>query len=475
MPGTPALAVAIVGATGLTVTTASFTPTAGDLLIAFPVSRGTGASMPTIADSLGETWTPFDAGSPMTACKSRLFWKLATANAQTVTVTTTGGTQTAIAVVKVSGAGTDFSNFKVNSHATTTTRAVTMDAFTATGGCIYFISASSGGSWAIPTGYTEVSDVLPATNLRIVWGYDMTSPATTISSLGAGVNSTMFGIELRDPGTSITVGGQLLSMSVGTVTVTGEAVDVDVDVTGQAATMSVGNVTVATGTSFEVSGQEMTVAVGDVVYSEIASVEVSGQELTTATAAGDVEIISVSFVDVTGQSFTVEVGEATVALPGGAHVSGNEMTASVGQITFGGATGANATTNLLTTSVGDVTVVGKANVNLTTNGQQLTTSVGTIPSVVGKANATVTAITGMTAGVGTISTVRQGVGATVTGQQMTASVGDATVNFEVEVAVTGLQMTMSVGAVFVSLGGLEPEDRPDREGMMIVMTHWMGN
>ena len=197
--GTPALAVAAVGATGLTVTTASFTPTAGDLLIALPVSRGTGATMPTMADSLGETWTPFDSGSSLTACKSRLQWKIATANAQTVTVTTTGGTQTAIVIVRVSGAGTDFTNYKVDSHATTTTRAVTMDAFAAGSGCIYLICASAGTGWAVPTGYTEVYDGAPATNARIAWGYDITLPATAISSLGGGVDSTMYGIELKPP------------------------------------------------------------------------------------------------------------------------------------------------------------------------------------------------------------------------------------------------------------------------------------
>lgn len=199
MAGTPALAVPVIGATALTVTTASFTPPAGDMLLMMLVCRGPTSAMPTFTDSNGETWTSFGAGSSMTSMKSRMYWKISTGIAQTITVTTTAGTQVAVIIVRASSVGTDFSNFKMDSHATTTTRAVTMDAFAVGSGCIYFINASAGGGWAQPTGYTEITDTLPATNTRIVCGYDISSPAATISSLGGGVDSTMYAIELKLP------------------------------------------------------------------------------------------------------------------------------------------------------------------------------------------------------------------------------------------------------------------------------------
>src|SRR5262245_34499071 len=105
--GSPNLPVAQIGATAATVTTASFTPTAVALLIAMLSARGSSAVIPTISDSLGGTWTPFSAGlssgSGSGKTTARMFWKVATATAQTVTCTSTAATQVGISITSFTG------------------------------------------------------------------------------------------------------------------------------------------------------------------------------------------------------------------------------------------------------------------------------------------------------------------------------------------------------------------------------------
>ncbi|MDX1201089.1 hypothetical protein GOL94_27545 [Sinorhizobium medicae] len=197
--GTPALATPQIGATAASVTTASFTPTANALLIAFCAGRGSSATIPTISDSLGGTWTPIGTGNDAGNVAGRLFYQVAGASpsAMTVTVNTTGGTQAAVGVIEVSGAGTDFSNYQVGINAAGDP-SVTMGAYTAGSRVMVFGIGNAGAAWTSPTGFTELFDSEVATNLRLVPSYNDSSASTSLSWVSAATDSIGFGLEIKE-------------------------------------------------------------------------------------------------------------------------------------------------------------------------------------------------------------------------------------------------------------------------------------
>ncbi|RVO38511.1 hypothetical protein CN093_17450 [Sinorhizobium meliloti] len=197
--GTPALATPQIGATAASVTTASFTPTANALLIAFCAGRGSSATIPTISDSLGGTWTPIGTGNDAGNVTGRLFYQVAGASpsAMTVTVNTTGGTQAAVGVIEVSGAGTDFSNYQVGINAAGDP-SVTMGAYTAGSRVMVFGIGNAGAAWTSPTGFTELFDSEVATNLRLVPSYNDSSASTSLSWVSAATDSIGFGLEVKE-------------------------------------------------------------------------------------------------------------------------------------------------------------------------------------------------------------------------------------------------------------------------------------
>ncbi|RVQ68150.1 hypothetical protein [Sinorhizobium medicae] len=197
--GTPALATPQIGATAASVTTASFTPTANALLIAFCAGRGSSATIPTISDSLGGTWTPIGTGNDAGNVTGRLFYQIAGASpsAMTVTVNTTGGTQAAVGVIEVSGAGTDFSNYQVGINAAGDP-SVTMGAYTAGSRVMVFGIGNAGAAWTSPTGFTELFDSEVATNLRLVPSYNDSSASTSLSWVSAATDSIGFGLEIKE-------------------------------------------------------------------------------------------------------------------------------------------------------------------------------------------------------------------------------------------------------------------------------------
>ncbi|MDX0965360.1 hypothetical protein GOL41_17345 [Sinorhizobium medicae] len=197
--GTPTLATPQIGATAASVTTASFTPTANALLIAFCAGRGSSATIPTISDSLGGTWTPIGTGNDAGNVTGRLFYQVAGANpsAMTVTVNTTGGTQAAVGVIEVSGAGTDFSNYQVGINAAGDP-SVTMGAYTAGSRVMVFGIGNAGAAWTSPTGFTELFDSEVATNLRLVPSYNDSSASTSLSWVSAATDSIGFGLEIKE-------------------------------------------------------------------------------------------------------------------------------------------------------------------------------------------------------------------------------------------------------------------------------------
>lgn len=198
----PALAVTQAGASGVTATTASFTPLANAVLIAFCAFRGSSGVIPTISDSIGSTWTPIAAGQDAGFVGGRLFYQETGGSpaARTVTCTSTGATQTGIAIAVVTGAGTDFSNYNFD-LTTGTSQSVTMAPYVSTSQVLAGTVDNSGGTQNYPSAFDELFDAAPATNLRMSMA---TAPATTapetINTSGSSSDNYAWGLEIKEGG-----------------------------------------------------------------------------------------------------------------------------------------------------------------------------------------------------------------------------------------------------------------------------------
>lgn len=198
----PVLAVSGAGATGVTATTASFTPVANGLLIAFCMYRGASGTIPTISDSLGGTWTPVAAGQDGGNVGGRLFYQETGSSpaARTVTCTSTGATQTCISIAIVTGAGTDFSNYDFD-IATGETQHLSLAPYTAGSMVLAGIVDNAGASQTYPGPYTELYDANLATNTRSSMAYQSASTAdTTIDIIGGVSDNYAWGLEIKAGG-----------------------------------------------------------------------------------------------------------------------------------------------------------------------------------------------------------------------------------------------------------------------------------
>ena len=196
-----------------------------------------------------------------------------------------------------------------------------------------------------------------------------------------------------------------------------------------------------------VTGLDMTAFAGDAFVG--GPVLVDGNELTALV--GTVSVTSRNVINAGGQFVLASVGTATVSIRTDAFSSGQQLTVSVGSVSVVGKVNAPVLSNLLTASVGTVAVVTRMIVNATGTSLGLTASVGneavSLPKVT-----------------------------TVTGNGMTMTVGTGfAVRYPASVPVTGNQMVCSVGSVFITGSGLPSSGDQTREGMMLVMTRWMGN
>ncbi|TSC69411.1 MAG: hypothetical protein G01um101456_190 [Parcubacteria group bacterium Gr01-1014_56] len=186
-----------------TTATTTFTPSANDLLLAMVYARTGAATAPTISDDLGGIWAEIsnssvDAGNVV----GRIFYQVIGASpaAMLVTGVSTGALQTAIAVVSVSGAGIDFSNFN-RSTGTTGDATTTMAAYQATSIAIEFYASNAGGASSPPSGFTELYDSALASNLRGSISYDMVAPTTTLIRANTGTDVILYGLEVKEPPT----------------------------------------------------------------------------------------------------------------------------------------------------------------------------------------------------------------------------------------------------------------------------------
>ena len=207
MVASAGIACPVAGATGTTVTTASFTPAVGSLLLAFACCRNVG-NMPTISDSLGGTWAEVTPGVSMTAVKAKLWAHVVTeATARTVTAVSTAAAQIALGIVAVSGGNnTDFSNFVSNTNAAGDPT-VTLAATAAGSVGLGFMTGNAGATGStISAGYSEMYDALPATNLRMSLVKDEGSPGATLAWVSASTDSIGFGLEIKESGAAAPTG-----------------------------------------------------------------------------------------------------------------------------------------------------------------------------------------------------------------------------------------------------------------------------
>lgn len=202
------------GAVGATATTASFTPTANALMIAFAAARGASATIPTVSDSLGGTWTPIGTGNDAGNVTGRLFYQVASGSPSAMTVTTNngGGTQAGISVIELTDADTDFSNYQAGTNGAGDP-SVTMSAYTSGSRVMAFGIGNAGAAWTSPSGFTELFDSEVATNLRMIPSYNDSSASTSLSWTSAATDSIGFGLEVKEAsGTpSQTINGSLFA------------------------------------------------------------------------------------------------------------------------------------------------------------------------------------------------------------------------------------------------------------------------
>lgn len=186
-------------------TTASFTPTAGSLLIALVSAKsGSLPSEPGISDSLGGSWTKItDVDGPASNpfIVGALHYQVVGGSPAAMTVSATGGaTSTIVSVIEITGAGTDFSNIAVNAN-TAGDPSCTLSAPAGTSAVIGWAQGHLSNVITQVATYTELFDSTPvgATNHRVEFAYDLSSPASTLSWTSTNTNSVGVALEIKEP------------------------------------------------------------------------------------------------------------------------------------------------------------------------------------------------------------------------------------------------------------------------------------
>ena len=199
------------GAAATSFTSASFTPTANAIHIAFMNARTGAAAIPTITDSAGNTWT-LVSGTNLSVgagnLKCSLYYWVAGASpaAMTATVTSSGAIACSLMLVAYTGAATDVSNINVNQN-TAGDPAPTNAAMAATSTGLAFNSQNAGAApTATPSaqGYSSIINSAPATNLRHTLFTDSASPANAVSWTSTGTDSVGILWELKEASTGFT-------------------------------------------------------------------------------------------------------------------------------------------------------------------------------------------------------------------------------------------------------------------------------
>ncbi|MDX0227175.1 hypothetical protein RWA06_04595 [Sinorhizobium meliloti] len=317
--GTPVLATPAVGATATSATTASFTPTAGNLLLAFAAARAAAAEIPTVSDTLGNTWTQVDtSGTDFSNITAKLWYQVVegSPSARTVTASSTGATQVGLAVVSISGAGTDFSNFQIGTNGAGDP-SVTMAAYAASSIALGFYAGNAGGSNpTIPTGYTSLSNSQIATNIRFAVVHDTTSPSTSMAWVGPSTDSICFGVEIKE---AAAAGAYTLTADTAAVTLTGTSSTLRVDrkltantagitLTGSSAALRRSFALTANSRAVSLTGASASARVARRLTANTNAVSASGQQatLTYTPATGEYTLTAESrAITLTGSAATL--------------------------------------------------------------------------------------------------------------------------------------------------------------------------
>lgn len=209
--GTPALATPSVIINSVSVTTASFTPTASALLIV-RVGTRQGALMgdPTISDTAGLSWSPltsllvgegtWDNGS--SPRHKAIAWAAvapASPSAMTVTGSSAGTGRMGITVVQVTGFGGIPGNAKANASSSGDPTMV-LGSTPATNSCVIaFLSAAATTSGiSPPAGFTELDDVTDGAGLSLHSCYDMTSAPASVAYSSSWNTSVGIAVEVTE-------------------------------------------------------------------------------------------------------------------------------------------------------------------------------------------------------------------------------------------------------------------------------------
>ena len=197
--GTPTLQESV-GAASTSVTSASFTPSEGELLVVFGGSRTSAGAVPTISDSLSGTWTEIDtSGTENGNVQSNIWYQMtgASPSARTITVTSTSAIGVGMHIVKISGADTNVTNFQVGTNGAGDP-SVTMSSYASGSAVLYFYVINAGDA-STPLIGTELADANLATNLRMASGYESPASTTTLSRTGGGTDAILYGLEIKVP------------------------------------------------------------------------------------------------------------------------------------------------------------------------------------------------------------------------------------------------------------------------------------
>lgn len=339
--------------TPFTVTSASITPTAGGLLVAFVnADAGSGATTITMGDSASSiTWTPLAAARVDSAWTTRVFLGTgATGASITVHATLTGATTSncAFLIAQVTGQDTAGSNFGDANANFTATPAVALGSAPASSSGVLvacFSTGNTSGALTVPTGFTSLASFNApggGNNLDgVIVGYKIGSVSQTNTFSGGA-------IQLQHVAAVEIPLGASGPTAAGSISITGSA-------SGVAPATAAGSITVtgsATGAAAPTASGAITVtgsATGKATLSAAGTISVTG------TSAASAPVTAVGAISVTGTATAkapvTAVGAITVN--GAASLSQPGLTAT-GTITVTGSASATAKP----TATGAITVAG---------------------------------------------------------------------------------------------------------------------
>lgn len=201
--GVPTLATPTVGAGGVGITTASFSPTLGALLIALGGCRASALPGELTLNPSALTWTPLVAGLFDDGAAPRIrarAWaaEVSAASAMTVQVTSTGAGKCALAIVQITGAGGLPSNYQSANSAGADPTVVLSSAPAASSTVIGWYAAAGANAVTPPAGFTELDDQVFSADFRIQAIYDAASAATSTSWSSTNTNGVGILIEVQE-------------------------------------------------------------------------------------------------------------------------------------------------------------------------------------------------------------------------------------------------------------------------------------